>query len=101
MIASGRVYCNRRRLPARYENGEWVGVEFLPGRHDVGLLFITFEQIIPGEYTSTPVRPFEFWYGELPPGRYLFIREGRLGFPDERGLIYLEATFALAEFEIK
>ena len=62
---------------AQYENGEWVGVTHLPGRGG-GAWTDELWTLFAGE-TREYRQSFEWHFGALLPGRYMFIREGWFG----------------------
>jgi len=80
---------------ARYENGQWIGVDFLQGRGggEWSMELLTLQS---GGIDNHMRRSFEWRFGELEPGHYLFIIDGWLGDwqPDQPRI------FALVEFEI-
>ena len=79
---------------ARYENGRWLPVTHLPGRGGGAWTSIGFS--VQGGGIQQYRQNFEWHFGELPPGRYMFIRDGWLGEwnPNQ------DRVFALVEFEI-
>ena len=79
---------------ARFENGAWLPMTHLPGRGNLVWPGIGFS--LQGGGINHYRQSFEWTFGELPPGRYMFIRDGRLGDwnPDHARI------FALVEFEV-
>ena len=80
---------------AYYANGQWRPVEFLPGAGASGWHAIGFT-LQSGGIQNYRQEWGEWRFGELGPGRYMFIREGWLGQWHEGQ----ERIFALVEFEI-
>ncbi|MCL1864086.1 MAG: hypothetical protein FWF78_11025 [Defluviitaleaceae bacterium] len=79
---------------AQYEDGAWLPVPHLPG---AGVLFWTSIGFsLQGGGIQQYYQSFEWHFGELPIGRYMFIRDGWLGeWSRDR-----ESVYALVEFEI-
>ncbi|MCL2203485.1 MAG: hypothetical protein FWB88_06065 [Defluviitaleaceae bacterium] len=78
---------------AHYIEGRWVPVPFPPGRGG-GPWTLLLYTVPRGGTSITYHIQFEWLFGELPPGRYLFIRQGWLG---ER-YPHRENTYAVVEF---
>jgi len=79
---------------ARFENGTWLPMTHLPGRG--GNSWTSEGRSLQGGGIQHYRQPFDWFFGELPPGRYMFIRDGWLGGwnPDQ------PRVYALVEFEI-
>jgi len=79
---------------AYYENGNWLPVPHLPGAGGGDWTSIGFS--LQGGGIQQYHIGFEWHFGELSPGRYMFMRDGWLGEwnPDQ------DSVYALVEFEI-
>ena len=79
---------------AHYENGRWRPVPHLPGVGGAGWTSIGFS--LQGGGIQQYRQHFEWHFGILPPGRYMFIREGRLNSRSPGQ----QHVYVLVEFEI-
>ena len=79
---------------AYYSNGEWLPVPHLPGAG--GGTWTLQGYMMQGGGIKESRQNWEWWFGQLSPGRYMFIRDGWLGgwSPDQ------EPVYALVEFFI-
>jgi len=81
---------------ARYENGQWLPMVHLPGRAS-GWPMPAFS--LQGGGIQQYRISFDWHFGALPPGRYMFVRDGWMGNWDERHQD-IGQTFALVEFVV-
>jgi len=81
---------------AFYSNGNWLPVTHLPGAGGSGWPAIGFS--LQGGGIKNYRQNFEWHFGELLPGRYMFIRDGWLGeWSMDRDSVYALVEFIVTE----
>jgi len=82
---------------AYYTNGAWAPVQHLPGA-DGGMWTLEGRMLQPGGILHYR-QEWAWRFGELPPGRYMFIRSGWLGEWSDRARDH-DNVYAIVEFFI-
>ncbi|MCL2362010.1 MAG: hypothetical protein FWC73_09390 [Defluviitaleaceae bacterium] len=84
---------------AYYSNGQWRPV---PHRLGVGsIMWTSIGYSLQGGGIKEYRQDFDWFFDELPPGRYMFIRDGSLGQWDDHGWNrHQERVYALVEFHV-
>ena len=81
---------------AYYANGQWTPVEHLPGAG--GGYWLSWGASIQGGGIKQGCQEWSWRFGELPPGRYMFIRDGWLGeWNPNQDRIYVAFEFYITE----
>jgi len=84
---------------AYYENGSWRPVPHLPGSG--GGMWTSEGMSLQGGGLQRYRQNWDWHFGELPPGRYMFIRDGSLGeWTNDGWSSEQERVYALVEFTI-
>ncbi|MCL2217531.1 MAG: hypothetical protein FWB91_11015 [Defluviitaleaceae bacterium] len=79
---------------AYFHEGRWLPVPHLPGAGS-GMWTMQAYMLQAGGIQQYRIN-FEWFFGELAPGRYMFIRDGWTGYWSESG----PGTYAFVEFEV-
>lgn len=84
---------------AYYAQGQWRPVPWLPGAG--GIVWTAEGMSLPSGSIDTSHQAWDRWFGELPPGRYAFIREGSLvEFAGGNWYTYQENVAVVFEFYV-